>query len=252
MDWYHLILSASFVFIAIILSHRQGLGLEKDLLIASLRAFFQLAAIGYILKAIFALEDWPYIIFLLLIMVYIAAYNASGKLNRYIPKKQSIGIAGIAISLALAVSLILLVSLTIIPFTAQYVIPISGMVIGNAMTAVGLTFNRLQGDLKANRLLILASLSLGANPAQASALAVKTSIKAGLIPTIDALKIVGIVQLPGMMTGMIIAGADPLEAVKYQIMIMFVLAGAVAIASMFAALIGHRLFFNEEYQLLDY
>lgn len=151
-------------------------------------------------------------------------------------------LAAITVSEAVTVGLMLL--LGIIPPTAQYVVPISGMVTGNAMVVAGLLLKRMQVEMDARRGQVEVLLALGATPRQAVAGVLKAAVKAGLIPCLDARKTVGLVQLPGMMTGQILAGASPLEAVKYQILIMYSITAAAAISSMVPGLLCYPLYFR--------
>lgn len=145
MDQIALIMSVAFVFVAIILSLVQRLALEKDIIISTVRAFVQLMAIGYILQIIFDLERWPFILLMLALMTFIAGQNAA-KRGKGIPKIQLI--VTIAIALSEAVTLLLLLSLQIIDFSPRFIIPISGMVIGNSMVASGITLNRLKAEVE--------------------------------------------------------------------------------------------------------
>lgn len=241
-----LVFSVSFIFLAMIISYWQDLKLEKDLAIGAVRAFVQLTAVGYVLKFIFDLAGWQYMIPMIVVMVLVAGKNAA---------RRGEGLPGafilVTLSIALAelVTMTMLVNLKIIPFTPRYVIPLSGMIIGNAMVASGLALNRLRGEIAARRAEILAALALGATSRQAVEPALKASVKAGMIPTVDAMKTVGLVQLPGMMTGQIIAGASPVEAVKYQILVQFMLSASVGLTSMLVCLLSYRKLFTPAYQL---
>lgn len=241
-----LVFSVSFIFLAMIISYWQDLKLEKDLAIGAVRAFVQLTAVGYVLKFIFDLAGWQYMIPMIVVMVLVAGKNAA---------RRGEGLPGafilVTLSIALAelVTMTMLVNLKIIPFTPRYVIPLSSMIIGNAMVASGLALNRLRGEIAARRAEILAALALGATSRQAVEPALKASVKAGMIPTVDAMKTVGLVQLPGMMTGQIIAGASPIEAVKYQILVQFMLSASVGLTSMLVCLLSYRKLFTPAYQL---
>lgn len=241
-----LVFSVSFIFLAMIISYWQDLKLEKDLAIGAVRAFVQLTAVGYVLKFIFDLAGWQYMIPMIVVMVLVAGKNAA---------RRGEGLPGafilVTLSIALAelVTMTMLVNLKIIPFTPRYVIPLSGMIIGNAMVASGLALNRLRGEIAARRAEILAALALGATSRQAVEPALKASVKAGMIPTVDAMKTVGLVQLPGMMTGQIIAGASPIEAVKYQILVQFMLSASVGLTSMLVCLLSYRKLFTPAHQL---
>lgn len=246
MSYLSLTLSLSFVGVAMLISLWQHLKLEKDLLVGTVRAFIQLTAVGYVLNFIFDLAGWQYVTPMLAVMVLVAGQSAARRAEGL---PGAFPLATLAIALAEVVTLALLVGLGIIPYTPRYVIPISGMVIGNAMVASGLTFNRLRGEVDARRAELLSALALGATSRQAAESALKAAVKAGMIPTVDSMKTVGLVQLPGMMTGQIIAGASPIEAVKYQILVQFMLSASVGITSMLVALLGYRLFFTSAHQL---
>ncbi|MZP31222.1 iron export ABC transporter permease subunit FetB [Heliobacterium undosum] len=243
-----LTLSLSFVAISLAISYREQLGLEKDMMIGTIRAFLQLFAIGYVLQLVFDLRSLPGILAILTVMIAVAVQNAAKRAFALPRPKARLYILG-ALVLAETLTLGLLLSLGIVPLEPRFIIPLSGMIVGNAMIASGLTINRLQAELSSQKAQVLAALSLGATSRQAAARAIKAAVKAGMSPTIDSMKTVGLVQLPGMMTGQIIAGASPVEAVKYQILIHLVMMGATAVASIAVGLSCYRPFFTAEHQL---
>lgn len=247
MTDYALLLVFSLIGLAIILSKTQKLDLEKDIIIGTVRGFIQLMIVGYLLKFIFAADDWRYIIIMLTVMSLVASNNAA-KRGKEIPQVFIIVLASIAIGTF--VTLGILVGLGILKFKASQIIPISGMIIGNGMVASGLVLNRLKDEIKGRKSEILAALALGATPRQGVERALKASIKAGMIPTIDGMKTIGIVQLPGMMTGYILAGADPLQAVRYQILVVFMLTATVSIVCIMVGLLTYRQFFTKYHQLI--
>ena len=132
----------------------------------------------------------------------------------------------------------------------QYFIPLGGMVIGNSMNAIAIALERLLGDLRTNRKEVEMRLSLGADYKEASQEIVKNALKAGMIPSINSMMAVGMVFIPGMMTGQILAGADPVLAIRYQIVIMIMLVGSTAITSLLAIFLVRRLCFSPGHQLL--
>lgn len=223
-----LALTLSFMGVALALSWWGRLGLERDLLIGTVRAAAQLLAVGYILKAVFDLRAWPFILAMLTVMVLIAGQNAAQK-ARGMPGAFWLVTGAIAAAAAAALAQLLL--LRIVPFEPRFIIPLGGMVIGNAMVAAGLAVNRLQGEVDARWEQVEGALALGATWRQALEGPIKEAARAGMMPSVDTLKTVGIVQLPGMMTGQIIAGASPMVAVRYQILVMYLLAAAAALAS---------------------
>ncbi len=241
-----LAMTFSLVLVALVISYREKLGLEKDMIIGSIRAVVQLAAVGFVLKFVFNMDNTPLTVVILLLMVYNASTVAA---------KRGAGIARIrrisfgAILVALIITLGSLLTFQAISFKPSEVIPVSGMVVGNSMVALSLLYRNLLGSFKDKREEVEVKLCLGATPREASRSLVRASIRTAMIPTIDSMKTLGIVQLPGMMTGLILAGTSPEIAIKYQIMVMFMLTGAVTISGFIASFWAYRGFFNEKAQL---
>ena len=241
-----LAMTFSLVLVALVISYRGKLGLEKDMIIGSIRAVVQLAAVGFVLKFVFNMDNTPLTVVILLLMVYNASTVAA---------KRGAGIARIrrisfgAILVALIITLGSLLTFQAISFKPSEVIPVSGMVVGNSMVALSLLYRNLLGSFKDKREEVEVKLCLGATPREASRSLVRASIRTAMIPTIDSMKTLGIVQLPGMMTGLILAGTSPEIAIKYQIMVMFMLTGAVTISGFIASFWAYRGFFNEKAQL---
>lgn len=142
-----------------------------------------------------------------------------------------------------------MLDLRIIEPTPPYIIPVSGITIGSSMIVCGLFLNQMKREMESARGEIEALLALGATARQAVRGAVQHSVRSSMIPTIDGMKTVGLVQLPGMMTGMIVAGADPIEAVRYQILIMFVLASSAALTAMLMGWLSARQWFANDERL---
>jgi putative ABC transport system permease protein len=180
-------------------------------------------------------------------MLLNAAYNAA-KRGKEI--KNGVGISFIAIALGTLITLTILVVSGTIKYESYQVIPISGMIISNAMVALGLCYRHMTLDFKNKREEVETKLSLGADLLPASREIIKDSIKTGMLPTIDSAKTLGIVSLPGMMTGLILAGTSPVEAIKYQIMVTFMLLATTSISSLIACYLSYTSFFNQRKQLL--
>lgn len=236
-----LIISLTFVLIPILLSKTFNLGLEKDTLIAVIRSIIQLFAVGYILKFVFESDSIIYIFLMVGVMIVAATQNA---------RKKGAAIKGITWKIAITLILIevltqgILLGFHITPHTAQYIIPISGMVIGNAMVLSILFLNRFIAEIESHREQIELILSLGGTPKQAVHTQLITSIKASMIPTIESQKTIGLVQLPGMMSGQIIAGASPIQAVQFQLLILFLLLTTAAITSITLGLLSYPALFH--------
>jgi putative ABC transport system permease protein len=242
-----LLVSSSLVLISLIFSYSQKLKLEKEIVIGVVRAVIQLIVVGYLLNYIFGLKSPLFTTFLLLFMLLNAAYNAA-KRGKEI--KNGLGISFISISLGTLITLTILVASGTIKYESYQVIPISGMIISNAMVALGLCYRHMTLDFKNKREEVETKLSLGADLLPASREIIKDAIKTGMLPTIDSAKTLGIVSLPGMMTGLILAGTSPVEAIKYQIMVTFMLLATTSISSLIACYLSYTSFFNQRKQLL--
>lgn len=241
-----LALALVLVLIALLVSKKERLGLEKDIVWSVARAIVQLVIVGYVLKYIFDLNNrWLTILMVLFICVN-AALNAR-KRSRAID--HGFVISFIAITLGTTLTLAILLLSGAIEFMPMQVIPISGMIAGNAMVAVGLCFSNLNQRFSDNRQKVEEMLSLGASAKLASGSIVRDSIRAAMIPTVDAAKTVGLVSLPGMMSGLIFAGIDPVKAIKYQIMVTFMLLGTASLSTIVAGYLAARRFYTARVQL---
>ena len=235
-----LCLASVLVIISILISYRQELKLEKDIFISAVRATIQLFVIGFILSYIFSTESSIFIIGLLGFMAFNAAYN-SAKRGQGIP--HALWISWFAITLS-----ILLVT-GVLSFTAYQLIPVGGMVISGAMVAIGLCYRQMLSNFELRKQEVEIKLALGSTPKQASKAIVRDVIKTGLQPTVDRAKTLGIVALPGMMTGLILAGMPPLEAVKYQIIVTFMSLSTISIACFITCQLAYKTIFNNRNQL---
>lgn len=245
-------LALAFIFIIIAwgISRWQGLGIERDMLWASLRAFLQLFAVGFILQAVFDLRHWGSVLIILLIMACIAAYNAYKRQKQHWPGLFLIMLVSIGLGSIITVFVVTGVILKVQPwYLPQYTIPIAGMIIGNSMTGAALAAQRLSSEIRQHRLTIEAALSLGATARRAAAPALREALKTAMLPTINSMMVVGIVQLPGMMTGQIIAGTPPAEAIRYQIVVVYMISAATAMTCMLAVSLLYREYFTPAHQL---
>jgi len=247
MTYPVLALTLIFVVIPLILSKTLKLGLEKDTIIATVRSIVQLLIVGYILKFVFDSESLLYIFLMVVLMIVAATQNARKK------GKQIKGITWkIVVTLVLVEVLTqgILLGFKIVPPTAQYIISISGMVIGNSMVLSILFLNRFTAEIEAHQDKAELILSLGGTPKQAIHHQLINSIKASMIPTIESQKTMGLVQLPGMMSGQIIAGADPVQAVQFQLLVLFLLLTTAAVSSVFLGFLSYPSLFNNRMQFL--
>jgi putative ABC transport system permease protein len=242
-----LLIASSLVFVTLFFSYWQKLKLEKETIISVIRAVVQLIAVGYVLEYVFGFKNPLFTTLLLLFMTFNAAYNAA-KRGKAI--KKGLVISFLAISSGTIVTLAILIFSGIIRYEPYQIIPVSGMIISNSMVALGLCYKQITSDFKNKREEVETKLSLGADILPSSIEIIRDSIKTGMLPTIDSAKTLGIVSLPGMMTGLILAGTSPMEAIKYQIMVTFMLLSTTSISSFIACYLSYRSFFNSRKQLV--
>lgn len=208
------------------------LGLGKDLLVGTIRTFAQLFAMGYVLKFVFALDMAAPVIGLFLIMTATAAHLVRGRVkDRAVPLALPVFLS-MFISYGLISFLVTAVIVGADPWwTPQYFIPLAGMIVGNSMSAIALSLERMFKDLKERRQVVEMKLCLGATPMEAARDIMADAVRAGMIPSVNSLMGVGLVFLPGMMTGQILAGADPLLSIRYQIVVMLMLVATAALGT---------------------
>ena len=246
-----LFLCLLFVLLAGLGSFMLKLKLEKDLAWGTVRTFAQLFIMGYILKFIFQLNNVVFILLLYTFMIFWAAHAVRGRVKEdsvrfFVPTFVSMVASYMLVSI-----LVTVVIVQVKPwYTPQYFIPLGGMIIGNAMNAITIALDRLFSDLRQHRAEIELSLSLGASYQEATHSVMRDAVKAGMIPSINALMTVGLVSLPGMMTGQILAGTDPLIATKYQIVVMLIIVAATAIGSVLIAHVVRRRCFTKAHQMI--
>jgi putative ABC transport system permease protein len=250
LDVIDLVLALGMMAIAIGLSAWERLGLEWSLAIATGRTVLQLLIVGYLLAFIFALDNPWAVLAVLAVMLTIAAVVARNRISKKMPQLLALVWVSMLISTALTLSYTNL--LVIQPETwyePQYLVPLAGIVLGNAMNGAAIAGERLVSTINASRLEIETHLSLGATPQQAVAQYRKEAIRAGLIPNLNQMMVVGIVVLPGIITGQLLSGVNPLDAASYQILIMFMLAFANLVTALLVTQGLCRQFFNNAAQL---
>jgi putative ABC transport system permease protein len=242
--------AASLVLVAVAagISFWRRAGLEQDLGIAVLRSFLQLTAVGYVIQAIFDSDSLWLVVALLAVMVGFGSWTARSR-ARAVPRVL-VPIA-LALGCAAVVTLGLVLALGVFQAKPRFLVPVGGMVIGNAMTAASVSLNRLVDEVRGSALRIEATLALGATAAEAARGLVTRSLRSGMIPLIDSTKTTGVVFFPGTMVGMLLAGADPLDAVRLQLILLWTLMGSVALSSVLAVSLGYRGFFTAAHQLRE-
>jgi putative ABC transport system permease protein len=235
IGWVGLGWSLLLIFFTLAVSRWQRLDLEKRLLIGCIRTVVQLIAIGYVLGWIIGARHIGYVIAAMTFQLGMAAWTAGGLQTP--PLRHGRLIALVALLPAYLLVITVLLALVVRPepwWNPRVVLTLGGMLLGNAMTGVALVLNRYRSELRSHREVVAARIALGASWRQAVTEERRAAAYAALLPTVSGLLTVGLVSLPGMMTGQIIAGANPLQAVQYQIVVMFMIAAVVAVATTIA------------------
>jgi putative ABC transport system permease protein len=236
------------VAVAVVVSLWQRMRLERDIAIAVARSFVQLTAVGFVIALVFAGDSLLLVVALVAVMAVFGAFTARARAplvpNTFVPLLVALGLAGTA-------TLVLLVVLGVFSPEPRYLVPLGGMVIGNSMTAAAVALGRLGEEVTASRREIEATLALGATATQAARPIVRRSLRSGVIPLIDSTKTTGVIFFPGIMVGLLVAGAAPLDAVRLQLIILYMLLGSVSIASVTAVVLAQRSFFTPAHQLRE-
>lgn len=252
VTWLDLALVVMLVLVAAGISRWQRLGLERGYIVGAVRALLQLFGVGYVLVYLFEAEKW-WLVLLALAVMLVAATAAATRGRALAAGRQrlwAISGTGMLISSGLTLAYVTQVVLRVQPwYEPRYLVPLFGMIVGNAMNGAALATERLASEMEAQRGVLEAYLALGATPARAAADPVKRALSAALIPSINGLMVVGLVQLPGMMTGQILAGESPMLAVRYQVVVAFMLTFATALTSAIVVLWYRRTFFTAACQL---
>ncbi len=250
LDLTDLIWALGLIAIAVGLSSWQKLGLEIPLLHATFRTVVQLLGVGYILGVIFALNNPIAVLGVLMVMLVIATITTRNRIGKKIPQLLPVVFGSMFFSTALTLTYTnLLIVQPQTWYSPQYLIPLAGIVLGSAMNGAAIAGERLVSTISSRRLEIETHLSLGATPQQAVTAYRNDAIRAGLIPTLNQMMIVGIVTLPGTIAGQLLSGVEPLDAASYQILIMLMLAFANLTTTVLVTQGLTRQFFNAQYQL---
>ena len=251
ISWMQLVIALGLVSISAAASLYYHLKLERDLFVGVIRTFAQLLAMGYLLNILFGLDNAFLVLTVYVIMTFFSVHIVYGRVK----EKQVAYFAPTTLAVMISYTLItILVTKIIIGadpwWSPQYFIPIGGMVAGNSMNALSLTLERFFSELRSKRDQVEMYLCHGANYKEATEGIFRTSLRAGMIPAINSMMSVGLVSIPGMMTGQILAGVDPQEAVRYQIVVMLMIVGSTALASILVLLLVRKRCFTSAMTLV--
>lgn len=234
-DFNYSFLAAFFlVFIAIVYSYKEGLGVEKKIAVGSLLAFFQLLILGFVLSFLFSFESIFYYFGVWLFMCGYAAFVAKGRVKI---TEHGFVISFAVIALSSFCILFLLLLLGVISLKAKEVIPLSGMIVGNSLNVYTQFTDRLKGEVKNKVDEIEGKIALGTTIEEALDTSIKAASKAAMLPTLNTLHTVGLIHILGVTVGMILAGASPMKAVSFQLVIMFMMVGVAMFSAIFAKIL---------------
>ena len=245
-----LLMAALLIAVNVVLSALLQLGLARSLMVASARTVVQLLLIGHVLQWLFRQNNAALVIGLGLVMAAIAGMASVQRTRRRFPGIYLSSLVSVMASSALITGLVLNGIIRPTPwYDPQYLIPLLGMMLGNTLNGISLGLDRLMENLHMQKDRIETWLALGASRWEACREVIQDAIRVAMIPTINSMMVVGLVSLPGMMTGQILEGADPADAVRYQIVIMFMIAAATALAVIAAVGLGYLALTNADQQL---
>ncbi len=247
-------MAAAYIFVVILLLivRTRGISREKEILVSSIRMTVQLVLVGYILVYLFNHIHPINTIIVIVVMEGFAIHNIYKRTKTKLSKalKKIIAISMIIGTLSSLVYFLLVV-INLSPwYDPRYFIPIAGMLIGNSMTGISLGVTRLVDGMHSEKHLVESALMLGSTPKMAAKQIVDNAFDSAILPTINSMVGMGIVFLPGMMTGQILSGISPVTAIEYQIAIMLGILGSVALTVIFFVQLGYQTFFNNEDQLV--
>lgn len=236
------------VAVAVAVSWRLGLGLERTLVWASARALAQLLLVGAALALVIDPDRPLALSWLWVGLMLVFAADVARRRAPEVPGMGRLALAAFAVTAVVALAV--LFGLGVLPLEARTLIPMAGLAIGNAMNATVLVSRRIVEEVRDRRLEVEARLALGQPSGMAARPFVRAALRTALTPQIETTKAVGIVFLPGAMTGLILAGVDPIDAVKVQVVVMYLVLGAAAASTTVAALGTVRRLFTRDHRLV--
>jgi putative ABC transport system permease protein len=245
-SWYGVAASVVLVALAYGMVVRAGLGLGREVVVASLRAAVQLAAVGAALVLLFRHTGLLGGLAWVAAMVLLAGRVAGGR-ARELPGAMRIATAAIGVGVTATVGLLLVAR--VIDASGRVVVPVGGMVVTGAMQGASLTLQRIRDEVHTGRRTVEARLALGLAGGDAFAPNLRTALRSALIPAIDGTKVVGLISLPGATVGLLLAGVEPLTAIRYQVVVMYMLLGAAAVAAVLAGRLAVRALFDDAHRL---
>lgn len=252
LTYVQVAMAASLILLCIAISYALQLGLETKMAVASLRMIAQLYFLGAILQWVFEVREWYVVVLISLIMPLFAGSAAVQRTSRWYPGIIGNSIGSIWWSSWLITAVTIFGVLRVRPwYEPRYFLPLLGMILGNSLSGISIAVDRLTEELVGKRDQIEARLALGATRWEAARHGVVTAVRTGLIPIINSMMVIGIVNIPGMMTGQLLGGVSPVQAVRYQIVMMFFITSTTTLGTISVVLLGYRRLFNPRHQFLS-
>jgi len=243
---------AGLVMALALLTWRLQLGVSSRLLVAGLRTVVQLLLLGLVLDYLFSISHPVLIAGLATVMLLVAGYEVMARQHRPFRGWWGYGLGTLSMFISSFAITIFVLGTVIKPdpwYLPQYAIPLLGMMLGNTMTGVALTLDHLTKNAWQQRAIIESRLLMGEDWCTAIRQLMRESVRTGLIPIVNAMAAAGIISIPGMMTGQLLAGNSPLTAAKYQILIMFMISAGTGFAAVMASRVGARRLFDSRQRL---
>lgn len=252
LDLANLAVAYGLILFSIALARLQRIGQEGQMLWASVRMVAQLVGVGYLLHVVFSVDSPLPVIAILLVMGGFSLQVIGSRMKRKMPRFYQVVGSSMFLGCGSATFVLCALVVRYTPwYDPRYLIPLAGMIVGNSMNGATLAAERLAAEMRERRDELESAICLGATGRQASESAVRSAFRAALMPTVNTMAAMGIVSLPGMMTGQILSGTEPIVAVRYQIAIMCAITGAVAITAYLILLQGYRKYFTAAHQLIQ-
>ena len=252
IGYIELFAASALMLVAGLVSWKLELGQTRRIVVSSVRCFVQLLAAGFLLTYLFEFQTWWLVLLVLAAIVIAATQIATARVKNRVPGLSGAVFVSLFVS-SFAVGFIVVEGIVHAEpwYSARQLVPIVGMIMGNAMAAVAVAIDRLFADMDARASEMFSLVALGATPSEAAAPSLKAAIGAGMTPILANMSAAGIVTFPGMMTGQLLAGADPVAAAKYQIVVMLMLSAANTIAIVAAVYLTYRRRFSSDGYYLD-
>ncbi len=255
LGMWQLAAAASLIVVSAAISLLLRLGLERRLMLAALRTVVQLMLLALVLKWIFQHGQWYFVVALMAAMTLVAGWAAVRRVERYYAGLLLDSMLAVWVS-SWCVTAVAIFGVVQVPaydrpwYQPQYAIPLLGMILHNTLNGISLGIDRFGSELAGKRVEVETLLALGATRWEAARGPMQEAVRTGMIPTINAMMVIGIVSIPGMMTGQLLAGVEPHQAGMYQMVIMFLIAAGASLGTVGAVLLGYRRLFTPDHRFL--